>query len=131
MNHKRLKMNDSKTEFILFGHHSQLKKCKTSSIQINNVTIPKVDGIRYLGAWLANNLSFRHHVAKKCRGVMWNFLRIQLISPHLTKEACETLVIGTVLSHLDYGTSLLIDVPTSTIKPMQRVQNTCAKLVFG
>ena len=86
MNQNRLKMNDSKTEFIMFGHHSQLKKCKTKSIQISDVKFPKVDIIRYLGAWLDNNLSFKHHVMKKCQVAMWNFLRIRSIRKYLTKK---------------------------------------------
>ena len=114
----------------MFGHHSQLKKYETKTIQISDVKIPKVDIIRYLGAWLDNNLSFKHHVMKKCQVAMWNFLRIRSIRKYLTKEACETLVIGVVMSHLDYSNSLLIGVPKCTIKPMQRIQNMCAKLIL-
>ena len=34
------------------------------------------------------------------------------------------------MSHLDYGNSLLVGVPKCTIKPMQRIQNMCAKLIL-
>ena len=34
MNSNRLKMNDSKTEFIMFGYAAQLRKCVTNAIHI-------------------------------------------------------------------------------------------------
>ena len=39
MNENKLKMNASKTEFIMFGSRQQLDKCVTSSINIANDNI--------------------------------------------------------------------------------------------
>ena len=36
MDENRLWMNDGKTEFIMFGAKTQLPKCKTTSIDVNN-----------------------------------------------------------------------------------------------
>ena len=41
MDQVRLKMNDSKTEFIYFGWPSQLVKCKIDSININGESIER------------------------------------------------------------------------------------------
>ena len=62
---------------------------------------------------------------------MWSFLRIRSVRQFLNRDACETLIIGTVISHLDYANSLLIGATKCTIQPMQRIQNMCAKLILG
>ena len=53
----QLKMNPSKTEFILFGNKVQLDKCNTVSIYVNGDLIVRSDVIHYLGAWLDSNLN--------------------------------------------------------------------------
>ena len=39
MDVNQLKMNSSKTEFILFGSRGQLQKCTTNSINVNGVEV--------------------------------------------------------------------------------------------
>ena len=51
----------------------------------------------------------------------------------VSKQVMTQLITALILSRLDYCNSLLIDVPASTIAvaPLQRVQNTAARLVLG
>ena len=62
---------------------------------------------------------------------MWNVNLIKMIRRSLTKEACETLVLGLVMSHLDYSNVLFIGLPECEIARLQRVQNIAAKLVLS
>ena len=39
------------------------------------------------------------------------------------------LMYSNVLSHLDYGNSILVNLPKSTIKPLQSIQNYTAKII--
>ena len=50
MNENRLKMNNDKTEFILFGSKPQLDKCKTKTFNVDNTEIKIADKIKYLAA---------------------------------------------------------------------------------
>ena len=75
-------------------------------------------------------MSFREHVKRKSRSVMVNFNKIRKIRSFLTEEATEVLLLGLVMSHIDYGNCLLMGVPDITIKLYQRLQNMCAKLVL-
>ena len=77
--------------------------------------------IKYLSAWLDQNMIFKTHVTKQCQSAVLSFLRIRSIRQFLTctKKAFEALVVGTVLSHLDNANSLLIGSPKCTTQPMQ------------
>ena len=55
MDANKLKMNCSKTEFILFGSRQQMLKCHTTDIEIGGDTVERADVIRYLGAYLDQN----------------------------------------------------------------------------
>ena len=60
-----------------------------------------------------------------------NLLKIRNIRKILTVDACKTLVQGLVISHLDYCKSILAELPESTIKKFQRIQNIASKIILG
>ena len=62
---------------------------------------------------------------------MTNFVRMWSIRQYLNKDACETLVLGLCISHLDYSNTMLYGLPDITINRLQRIQNMCAKLVLN
>ena len=72
MDENRLKMNDGKTEFIMFGAKKQLAKCKTTSIDVNKTVVNNSEVVKYLGTWMDCNLTFKDHIGKKCRTAMIN-----------------------------------------------------------
>ena len=129
MNKNKLKMNTSKTEFIMFGSKQQLKKC-TDVKNINGDNIKPESCVRYLGAFLDERLNFKEHVKRKCRTAMLNYLRIKSIRKYLTKEATEILVLSLVVSHLDYCNVILYGIADTDLRKMQRIQNMSAKLVL-
>ena len=42
-----------------------------------------------------------------------------------------TLIIGLVISHLDYANAILVSLPDTDIHKLQQVQNMAAKLIFN
>ena len=129
MNENRLKMKNNKTEFILFGSKLQLDKCKTKTLNVNNTEIKLADKIKYLGVLLDWKLNLKQHITSKCQTAMLNFQWIKNIRHLLTQDATEILVLGTVMSHLDYCNSILVGLPNVDISKMQHIQNIAAKMV--
>ena len=101
MDSNRLKMNATKTEFIMFSSKKQLQKCITEELKVNEDMIPTSEIMQYLGAWLDQHLSFKIHINKKCQIAMMNLQRIKAIHYMLSQEACHQLMLGLVMSHLD------------------------------
>ena len=93
-----LKMNDSKTEFIYFGWPSQLGKCITNSININNEIVERATSTKYLGAYLDSRLDFKLHIQTKCNAAVLNLLKIKAARKNLTRTACNKLVVALVQS---------------------------------
>ena len=131
MDENRLKMNSAKTEFILFGNASQLKKCSTASITVVRDKVDRSRNIKYLGIILYEELNLKRYVMQKCRTAMYGVQRIKSIRSSLTQEAAEVLALGIVMSHLDYANAVFIGLPQVTMRKLQRVQNVAALVVLG
>ena len=130
MDQMHLKMNPTKTEFILFGSHQQLSKCCTRNIKVIEETVTQRPVVKYLGAWLDNNLSFKQHVLNRCKFAICSIYKLMHIRRFIDKKTCEILVYSYVLSRLDYVNALLPGISNYIMNYMQRVQNWAAKLVL-
>ena len=120
-----------KTEFILYGLRQQLKKSVTNNINVTGEVVDRTNCIKYLGIWLDDTLSLKHHITQKCKTALWNLQRLKAIHPFLTTEACQTVVRGIVCAHLDYANAVFVGLPDCEISKLQRVQNIAAKFVLN
>ena len=106
------------------------KKIQTQSISINGTSINKREGIQYLGAWLDEHLTLREHIKRKCRIAMVNLQCIHLIRQYLTQDTTQNLVLGIIMSHLDYSNAIFSGLPDKDMANFQRIRNAWAKLVL-
>ena len=115
MDKMHLKMNPSKTEFIYFGSRTQLKKCLVDNLNIVGDLILRSHTIKYLGAYLNENLNYKQHVNKKCQAAMFNYFKIRSIRGILDVPTTMCLCLSLCISHLDYCNSILYGLPDSTL----------------
>ena len=87
----------------------------------------KSDCIQYLGSWIDALLSFKTCITKKCQEAMGNLVKIHYIRKYLMEEATKTILVGIVLSHLDYVNAILAGLPEFNINKMQMIENITAK----
>ena len=66
----------------------------------------------------------------KCKVAALNLRKIRLIQKFINRESCEILVCSLVLSHLDYGNSLLQGCTNIVLNKLQIIQNCTAKVVL-
>ena len=131
MSKNRLKMNEEKTEFILIGHSSQRKNCETTTIKVGSTSVTASERVKYLGVWIDQDLSFKHHIVNKSRIAALNLRNIRQLRKYLSESSCKTLVQALVMSHLDYSNAVFVDLPAVTLYPAQRIQNMAAKLILN
>lgn len=131
MGSMRLKINPTKTELMYFGSKKQLTKSKQNSIKVESNIINRSSSMKLLGAILDENLSFEKHINNQCRKAMMNFHRIKNIRPFIDQEACQVLVHGLIIAHLDYANCLLYGLPKKSLWKLQRIQNMAARLILN
>ena len=129
MAQNKLKMNNSKTEIIVYGNKQQLSKVRTSKMNICGSVVECVDTVRDLGVWMQSSLTFDTHIKKKSQIANYQLHNLKTIRPFLSKQSTEILVHGLVHSHLDFCNALFIEQPAYQIDKLQKIQNRAARIV--
>ena len=126
-----LKMNGAKMEFITFSARKQLPKCEITEITVDNCVIQRASVIHYLGTWLDQHLSLKKkQITTKCATAVFNIQCIKHIWNPLTQSACQTLIQGLVIAHLNYANALYFRLQEIDVKKLQIVQNIAARLIL-
>ena len=89
------------------------------------------DVVHYLRGYTNSIISFTDHVRTKYKAAIINIIQIRNIGKYLTKDKVHTLIKSLVLSHLDYSNSILAGIPNKTLRLMQVIQNTAARVVLN
>ena len=91
-NLNRPKMNDGKTEFIMFTSKKQLEKCVTTNIDVNGITINCSSIIKYLGTWLDQHMQLHDYIEKNA-GLLWwtteDQVPLPIINPRICSNSCQ------------------------------------------
>ena len=124
------KMNNGKTELIAFGTRSCLKKQYLPEIRVGNDVVKGSETITFLGIILDKKLDMKKFIAAKARTAYFNIQKIKKIRKYLTEDETKMLICSMVLSHPDYGSSILVNLPKSTLNSLQSIQNYAAKTTY-
>ncbi len=116
-----LQLNLAKTELLVSPATPALQHDFT--IQLGSSTTTPSTLVRNLGVIVDDRLTFKDHIAKTARSCRFALHNIRKISPFLMEHAAQLIVQALAISRLDYCNALLAELPASTIKPLQMIQN--------
>ena len=128
MSTNKLKLNDDKTEVILFKP-PRSGSCDIDSITIGKTDINKSNVVKNLGVKLDSSLSMEAHVNNICQSANFQLRNIGKIRHLIDDDTCKLLVNSLITSRLDYCNSLLNGVNNYTIELLQKVQNKAARVI--
>ena len=131
MTEDKLKLNESKTEFIIFGTGKQMQKRQHSAISIEVELIEAKPCVRNLGAYFDSELKMETHVNIILKVGYFHLRQIRTIRKYLTDFATKCLVQTTIVSRIDYTNALLYNIPEVLLDKLQRLQNCAARLITG
>ena len=125
----KLKINDLKTEFIVF--RSPQLKCDLSGLSVNvgESMITQSSKVRDLGVIFDQFLNFDDHITAICRSAHFHIRNIGKIRNLLSYDACSTIIHALISCRLDYCNSIMYNVPKSKTDRLQRIQNQCARIL--
>ena len=125
----RLKLNDDKTEAILCGSDTSLKKVEVKSIRVGGSDIALSDTIRDLGFFIDSRLTMTSHISAVVRSCFFQLRSLGRLRPHLNKKTASAVAVALIQSRLDYCNSCLWGLPKNQLQRLQKVQNTAARIV--
>ena len=121
----KLKLNDEKTEVVLFGTRQKLEKLgedNTFEIKIGCEVIKPIPSARNLGFHMEAQLNSQTHITKVCGTAYSTLKSIARVQNLLTPEAAKIITQGLVISKLDYYNGLLLGVSAHQMNKLQIVQ---------
>ena len=113
MKQNSLKINEDKTEFIIFSNNSKTKACHLLSVDYNCTTLP--DCIKILGVTLGSKMTLTKHISETCRSAYMHIRNIRIIRKFPTDKAVKTLCQSDVISRLGYCNSVCVGLPMKSI----------------
>ena len=130
MTGSKLKLNPSKTEFLLIGTKLQREKIlnKFQCLLLSQDTNPSTSA-NNLGVLFDNTLNFRKHISQTCRAFFYHIRDLRRSRKSLSLDLAKQITVTLVSSKLNYCNSLVHNMPEKDIARLQRVQNCLARVV--
>ena len=123
MSANMLKLNDEKTEFIMFGTNHQLKKTESISTRfaIGNTNVLSVDHVCNLGFLMDNTLKNQFQINKLTSTTFNQLMNIRRIHFKLDRDTTKYIIHALVISKLDYCNSLLLGLAGYQLNNIQQI----------
>jgi hypothetical protein len=129
----KLKINDAKTEAIVFAskHNMKMVSELDISVTVGGEIIKPAITLKALGALMDSEMSMHDQISSVVRSCYHHLRQIRRIRHHLDVTTCKTVVQATITSRLDYHNALLAGVTSKEQHRLQLVQNHAARLITG
>jgi hypothetical protein len=129
MNEYFLRLNQDKTKILVIAPPSIRLEIRIGGVFLGNTCVRFVDSAKDLGVILDSELSFDSQINKLVKSCFMIIRKLYSIKPFLSSDHLKSLVCTNVFSQLDYCNSLYYGISSTSIKKLQRVQNSAARLV--
>ena len=125
----KLKINDSKTEFLIFRSPLLKQNLNDLSIRVGDSQVFPSSKVRDIGVVFDQYLTFHDHIRGICRSTHFHLRSIGRIRNLLTFDATAPLMHALITTRLDFCNSILYNPPNNTIERLQRIQNQAARML--
>ena len=127
----KLKLNDSKTEFVVFATNHFFKSLNyVPSVVVGNSVIQCSNSARNLGVIFDRELKLGTQISQIIKSSYFHLRSIGKIRRYLNDSTCKLVIYSLILSRLDYCNSILSTAPLIQIHRLQRLQNNAARLLM-
>ena len=129
----KLKLNDDKTEAIIFASPRNLIKIKElhPTIKIGTADIYPRDSVRNLGVIMDSTITMQSHIKAITKSMYFHMRTIRHIRHYLDDDTCKKAINALVTSRLDYANALLVGISESGLHRLQVAQNCAARIITG
>ena len=125
----KLKINDSKTEFIIFLSPLLKQNLSHLSISVGDRQVSPSSKVRDLGVVFDQYLTFHDHISGICKSTHFHLRSIVRIRNFLTFDATAQLIHALITGRLDFSNSIICNLPNNQIEILQLIQNQAARML--
>ena len=124
----KLKMYDSKTEFIIFRSPHMKQNLSDVSVSVGDMQVSPSSKVRDLGVVFDQHLTFHDHISGICKSTHFHLRGIGRIRNLLTFDATAQLIHALITSRLDFCcNSILYNFPNKQIETDTKPGSTYVK----
>ena len=125
----RLRLNDSKTEFLTMSAPWHREAVEVSSLVLGSSGVACVLSARNLGVLMDQYFSMDDHMQRIYQAAIVQFVNIADIRCWVNLTLAETLIHAFVTYKLDCCNALLFGVSAASLQKLHRVQNLAARIL--
>jgi hypothetical protein len=127
-----MKMNSSKTCYLLFSGRKKLDYFVTHGLQIRlgNHDVERVECFKYLGFWLDETLCFDRHVKHIKFKILPMTYAIKRIRPFISERTAKQLYFSHIHSHLIYMNAFWSAATLTLTSSIAVIQRKCLRFIF-
>ena len=129
MSQNFLMLNTNKTEVIIVGPKDLRERFSGGLLTLDDAVLASSGEVRNLGVIFDQDLSFNSHIKQVSRTAFFHLRSIAKIRNFLSFKDTEKIIHAFVTSRLDYCNSLLSGSPNFSVRILQQIQNTAARLL--
>ena len=124
-----LKLNEDKTEFIMFGTQQDVLSVSEWTVSVGNEEVLPSMSVRNIGAMLDPALTMKSHINSTTKSCYLQIRNLSKLRKYLSEESVVTLTHAFITSRLDNMNSLLYNIPKCHVNKLQLIQNHAARIV--
>lgn len=127
-----LKLNASKTKFMLIGNNRNYDDFNKNNykIKIEGVQIEVIEKFKYLGIVIDKNLIFKDHAQYIINKITTNINFLSRVAPFLSQWSKITVYNTLILPHFTFAASILYMSNKNEIDRMQKLQNRAMRIIL-
>ena len=128
-----LKLNASKTKAIICGYREFVDRIPHDlpRIEVSGIPVPYVETAENLGVTIDSKFTWKPQVEAVAKRVNRALYSLNFFRHFTTLELRKRLVSALVLSHLDYCSTVYLNISGDLKEQIQRLQNKCIRYVTG
>ena len=124
-----LKLNQDKTELIIFAPKHRLQEFTGCQLEFDGSLVSDACCVKNLGVFFDKTLNMEKQGSSLAKSCFFQIRNIGRIRPYISNDACKTLVSTLVTSRFDSGNALSFGVNATLIMKLERIENTAARLI--
>ena len=127
----KLKINLSKTCFLLFHNKNKYIPEAFDKIEINNMLIKREQSVKYIGLIVDEKLNWGPHVEALCKSLVRYFGIFKQIRPFVCKSISRQLYYAFIYSRISYAIEVYGTCSKNNMSKIQTIQNGLIKMLLG